>query len=551
MNFLSKIDFIAPSPKLFIKTKKKYSTFLSKILTLISIILIIIYFIILFHNYLTNNKKIFYSLIKQSYENINITIKKNSIRMKLLDKNYNEINNNLIDIFPFFVNNSENDEIEKFVILNKSFCDIKDIQTNNLNLNNYSNFICLNEDFEINNNNLINNSYIKFFISKCVNSSENNNNNVINNVCETEEKINNFLIKNEIKLILFLEKNVVNYKKNKIEKKFVFNEINYINQFYYKYNFPIEKIIFNYDDGFIFKNNHIENSFDFDNLNIKNFIFGENYNSNFPNSFFEVNFYNKNNFYVEFNIVNEKFQNFLADFLILSFLINKIFEFFVYVFLNGLFYVEMVDADDVINVQNKMEEKIKKNFKNINNKNVNNNNNQKKVVFMNENEEINKKNSNNLNNNNNIFLYKNQNLNKSNEILNNSNDNINVINNKNNNNLIVLEKLISNNLLRYKIKKHKNISICDSFKFNVFICFKKNQKINFIYNIKQIVIRKLSVENIIKNFNQIELHNFINQNFNDEIKKINNNNNNNNNNNIDDNINNVEKITIIKEEEDG
>ena len=117
--------------------------------------------------------------------------------------------------------------------------------------------------------------------------------------------------------------------------------------------------------------------------------------------------------------------------------------------------------------------------------------------------------------------------------------------------MIVLEKLISNNLLRYKIKKHKNISICDSFKFNVFICFKKNQKINFIYNIKQIVIRKLSVENIIKNFNQIELHNFINQNFNDEIKKINNNNNNNNNNNIDDNINNVEKITIIKEEEDG
>ena len=552
MNFLSKIDFIAPSPKLFIKTKKKYSTFLSKILTLISMILIIIYFIILFHNYLTNNNKIFYSLIKQSYENINITIKKNSIRMKLLDKNYNEINNNLIDIFPFFVNNSENDEIEKFVILNKSFCDIKDIQTNNLNLNNYSNFICLNEDFEINNNNLINNSYIKFFISKCVNSSENNNNNVINNVCETEEKINNFLIKNEIKLILFLEKNVVNYKKNKIEKKFVFNEINYINQFYYKYNFPIEKIIFNYDDGFIFKNNHIENSFDFDNLNIKNFIFSENYNTNFPNSFFEVNFYNKNNFYVEFNIVNEKFQNFLADFLIFSFLINKIFEFFVYVFLNGLFYVEMVDADDVINVQNKMEEKIKKNFKNINNKNVNNNN-QKKVVFMNENEEINKKNSNNLNNNNNnIFLYKNQNLNKSNEILNNSNDNFNVINNKNNNNnLIVLEKLISNNLLRYKIKKHKNISICDSFKFNVFICFKKNQKINFIYNIKQIVIRKLSVENIIKNFNQIELHNFINQNFNDEIKKINNNNNNNNNNNIDDNINNVEKITIIKEEEDG
>ena len=553
MNFLSKIDFIAPSPKLFIKTKKKYSTFLSKILTLISMILIIIYFIILFHNYLTNNNKIFYSLIKQSYENINITIKKNSIRMKLLDKNYNEINNNLIDIFPFFVNNSENDEIEKFVILNKSFCDIKDIQTNNLNLNNYSNFICLNEDFEINNNNLINNSYIKFFISKCVNSSEiNNNNNVINNVCETEEKINNFLIKNEIKLILFLEKNVVNYKKNKIEKKFVFNEINYINQFYYKYNFPIEKIIFNYDDGFIFKNNHIENSFDFDNLNIKNFIFSENYNTNFPNSFFEVNFYNKNNFYVEFNIVNEKFQNFLADFLIFSFLINKIFEFFVYVFLNGLFYVEMIDADDVINIQNKMEEKIKKNFKNINNKNVNNNNNQKKVVFMNENEEINKKNSNNLNNNNNIFLYKNQNLNKSNEILNNSNDNFNVINNKNNNNnLIVLEKLISNNLLRYKIKKHKNISICDSFKFNVFICFKKNQKINFIYNIKQIVIRKLSVENIIKNFNQIELHNFINQNFNDEIKKINNNNNNNNNNNIDDNINNVEKITIIKEEEDG
>ena len=549
MNFLSKIDFIAPSPKLFIKTKKKYSTFLSKILTLISIILIIIYFIILFHNYLTNNKKIFYSLIKQSYENINITIKKNSIRMKLLDKNYNEINNNLIDIFPFFVNNSENDEIEKFVILNKSFCDIKDIQTNNLNLNNYSNFICLNEDFEINNNNLINNSYIKFFISKCVNSSENNNNNVINNVCETEEKINNFLIKNEIKLILFLEKNVVNYKKNKIEKKFVFNEINYINQFYYKYNFPIEKIIFNYDDGFIFKNNHIENSFDFDNLNIKNFIFGENYNSNFPNSFFEVNFYNKNNFYVEFNIVNEKFQNFLADFLILSFLINKIFEFFVYVFLNGLFYVEMVDADDVINVQNKMEEKIKKNFKNINNKNVNNNNSQKKVVFMNENEEINKKNSNNNNNNNNnIFIFKNQNLNKSNEILNNSNDNINVINNKNNNNLIVLEKLISNHLLRYRIKKQKNISFCDSFKSNVFICFKNNHKINYIYNIKQIVIRKLSVENIIKNFNQIELYNFNNQNFNDEIKKINNNNNNNN---IDDNINNVEKITIIKEEEDG
>ena len=374
MNFFSKFDTIGPTPKLFIKTNEKYSTFLSRIFSIISIILILIYFIILFYNYLTNNKKIFYSLSKQSYENINITIKKNSIRLKLFDKNYNEIDDKIINIFPFLVNNSENDEIEKFIVLNKTFCDIKDIKTNNLNLNNFSNFICLNEDLEINNNNLINNSYITFFISKCVNSSENNNN-IENIVCQTEENINNFLIKNEIKLILFLEKNVVNYKNNKIEKKYFFYEINYINQFYYKYNFPIEKIIFKYDDGFIFKNTHIENSFDFDNLNINNFLFAENYNSEFPNSFFEVNFYNKNNFYIEFNIVNEKFQNFFADFFVLSFLIKKFFEYFVYIFLNGLFYVEMVDIEDVIKCQNKMEEKIKKNnlFKNINKSNFSNN----------------------------------------------------------------------------------------------------------------------------------------------------------------------------------
>ena len=539
--FFINCDFIGPKPILYYNKKTRYRTKIGALLSIIFLILIISFDISFFYFYINNKIKIIY----ETYENkgnFSLQLNNNSIRFKVVDSNYKTIESNFIQIIPFY--SVKNSEIEELYELNTTSCDVNDI---NLYKNlNSENFICLSNKNNIkytiiNNFKHDNYSLLKFFISKCTNNTE-------NNICSTYNEIQAFLIKNDLKVLLFIDDyQITNNNKNYILQTY-YTEINIVQDLYYEYNLNFDKIIYKIDEGVFFPNIK-KKYFHSINKNQNNFkINSYNYQSYYPNSLMEINIQLNGDFIKNIHQEHIKFPEFLSQIVCFTYIIYKIFHITCQLLYKGKMFTEMMDVNEIINTNLYINEKL--NIKNnnhisqkipsnkIGNSYINNLNNSSSFLHLSSNTIGNNnllKNINNINNNinqndiqsNKSLQHNNNSINIDNSIHNdnsihivNSIKNINSFHestiihnnnhNKNNSNQLFLNimnpKIQSNTFGIINLKKVRKIDYCSSFLYNInCINSTSNKKIDYILLCELIVKQIISSDEIIRKFIQLEL----------------------------------------------
>ena len=120
--------------------------------------------------------------IHSSYENnfthFSLDLSNKGIRYKLVDSFNQEINHTILTVLPFLI--EDNNSTITNVQLNTTKCDIADFlfrkdiidETNNT-----KNYTCLSTEDNnnvINQSNITSNSYVSFYIAKCLNTTKNN-----------------------------------------------------------------------------------------------------------------------------------------------------------------------------------------------------------------------------------------------------------------------------------------------------------------------------------------------------------------------------------------
>ncbi len=545
--FFINCDFIGPKPILYYNGKKRYRTKIGALLSIISLLLIISLDISLFYFYINNKTKIIY----ETYENkgnFSLQLNNNSIRFKVVDSNYEKIQNKFIQIIPFYsIKNTENEEMYE---LNTTSCDVNDI---NLYKNlNSENFICLSNKNNIkytfiNNFKHDNYSLLKFFISKCTNDTE-------NNYCSTYDEIQAFLLKNDLKVLFFIDDyQITNNKKNYILQTY-YTEMNIVQDLYYEYNLNFDKIIYKLDEGIFFPNIK-KKYFHSVNKNQNNFKINPfNYQSYYPNSLMEINIQLNGDFIKTIHQEYIKFPEFLSQIVCNTYIIYKIFYIVCHLLYKGKMFTEMMNVDEILNTQLSINKKL--NYQNnsshimqklpSNNRGYSNTNhhliNTSSILNLSSNISGNNNIFNNLNNNYNINqneIQNNQskhynNINFDNSINNDNsihNDysihsmhnirNINSIQNEiiiNNNNIqgkhnsnqsiikIMNPKIQSNAFGITNFKKIRKIDYCSSFLYNI-NCINQtlNKKIDYILLCELIVKQIISSDEIVRKFIQLEL----------------------------------------------
>ena len=172
---LLSFDMFGSNPKIYYRGKESYRTIIGFLLTILSMILILGFIIYFFIRYIKGEE----IYIKSSYEN-NITnfsvgLSNKEIRYKLVDSNNKEVNQTILTVFPFYTQEG-NSPVNQ--MLNTSKCDISDmlLRKDIIDETDYSkNYSCLSKD---NNNyleiksNLTHNSYVDFYVAKCLNSTK-------------------------------------------------------------------------------------------------------------------------------------------------------------------------------------------------------------------------------------------------------------------------------------------------------------------------------------------------------------------------------------------
>ena len=560
IKFFINCDFLGPKPIIYYNGKKRYRTKLGALLSIISLIFIISLDITFFYYYINNTTKIIY----ETYENkgnFTVQLNNNSIRFKVVDSNYETIESNFIQIIPFYsIKNTENEEMYE---LNTTSCDVNDINSYK-NLNS-ENFICLSNKNNIkysiiNNFKYDNYSELKFFISKCTNNTE-------NNICSTYDEIQAFLIKNDLKVLLFIDDyQITNNNKNYILQTY-YTEMNIVEDLYYEYNLNFEKIIYKIDDGVFFPNIK-KKYFHSLNKNQNNFkINSNNYQSYYPNSLMEINIQLNGDFIKSIHLEYIKFPEFLSQIVCISYIIYKIFYIVCHLLYKGKMFTEMMNVGEIINTQQSLNEKFNYKFNtslithilasnkrghscinhpfinsssilnlssnltgnnnifnNLNNNVNNTNQNEFQSNQSIHNNNINNDNSihidNSINNNNSIFIDNNIHKDNSIQIVNRlrnvnsiSNEN-NIINNNNqdkhNSNQSIFKimnpKIQSKTFGMANLKKIRKIDYCSSFLYNI-NCINPtlNKKIDFILLCELIVKQIISSDELIRKFIQLEL----------------------------------------------
>ena len=460
------LDFLGPTSIIYINGNKRYKSIFGAILSSICFIIIIIVCVFLFLIYIENKEYIINQYLENN-GNFSFKMNNNSIRFKILDNYNNIINKKILDIIPFYYNKNEKDNI---IQLNTTSCNLNDLKNYSKYINNLDNndYICISDTNEINltiTYNETNTSFLFFYIAKCINTTENNNH------CLTNEQIESYILKTNIKLLTIIDNNIINYNQYMPVNPYPYiRELNVVQDLFYQYNFNYKKILFKKDEGFILKRYSKKDLYMLDIVNSNYNVYGMDYQSFYPNSLISIKIGLNNDYIHIYEISFSKFQNCFTNMVGLSFLIYKIFYFINFLFQNGKMFTELMDINYIIDSNNQLDNKVKKNSS-------------KRVSFQ-------------LNNNHN-------NLHQStNQILNNSNSMLNIpvtqpINNK---------PLTYNHFNDYnQLTKKKNITLCDSFRYHMKFLNLNNNKIKYILTCERITKNIINTENIIKKNFQLDI----------------------------------------------
>lgn len=340
---LLSFDMFGSNPKIYYRGKESYRTIIGFLLTILSMILILGFIIYFFIRYIKGEE----IYIKSSYEN-NITnfsvgLSNKEIRYKLVDSNNKEVNQTILTVFPFYTQEG-NSPVNQ--MLNTSKCDISDmlLRKDIIDETDYSkNYSCLSKD---NNNyleiksNLTHNSYVDFYVAKCLNSTKNNRH------CLSLEDIDIYLIRNKIYLLIYFEDNAIKHSNSYPYKStYVMKKIEIDSSLYYKYYFTYQKVLYKSDHGIIFSKNKEYNSYTLENNNLLK-VNLPTYSPLFPNSLMEFRVSINPNSAKYYERTYSKFQNFLADAGGFTILIIKICEFIVFLFSHGIMFTDILSVKE-------------------------------------------------------------------------------------------------------------------------------------------------------------------------------------------------------------
>ncbi len=500
------LDFLGPTSIIYINGDKRYKSNFGTILSLVCFILIIVVCLILFIIYV-NNKEYIINQYLENNGNFSFKMNNNSIRFKILDNYNNIISEKILKIIPFYYNKNVE---ENMIQLNTTNCNLNDLKNNNFskyidNLNE-NDYICLSEKNKINltiTYNETNTSFLLFYIAKCINSTENNNH------CLTNEQIESYILKTDIKILTILDNKIIRHNnKTSVNSYPYIRELNIIQGLFYQYNFIYKKILYKKDEGFLLHRYSKKDFYMLDFLNCNYNVFGGDYQSLYPNSLISIKIGLNNDYIHIYEIIFSKFQNCFTNMFGLSFFIYKIFYFINFLFVNGKMFTDLMDNNYIIDSKNKINKYAKEissnkaSFRINNNNNINNNISIKINNNNNENNINNDNNINNNNNNNNINNNNNNNNQSTNLILNNSNSVLNIPIPKPN----FFKPVITNNNNNddNKLTKKRYISLCESLRYNMKFLNQNNKKINYILFCENIIKNIISTENFLKKNFQFE-----------------------------------------------
>ena len=319
------LDFLGPTSIIYINGNKRYKSIFGAILSSICFIIIIIVCLFLFLIYIENKEYIINQYLENN-GNFSFKMNNNSIRFKILDNYNNIINKKILDIIPFYYNKNEKDNI---IQLNTTSCNLNDLKNYSKYINNLDNndYICISDTNEINltiTYNETNTSFLFFYIAKCINTTENNNH------CLTNEQIESYILKTNIKLLTIIDNNIINYNQYMPVNPYPYiRELNVVQDLFYQYNFNYKKILFKKDEGFILKRYSKKDLYMLDIVNSNYNVYGMDYQSFYPNSLISIKIGLNNDYIHIYEIIYSKFQNCFTNMFGLSFFIYKIFYFII------------------------------------------------------------------------------------------------------------------------------------------------------------------------------------------------------------------------------
>lgn len=339
--FLS-LDLLGSSPKIYYRGKERYQTSLGVIFTLLSSCLILGFIIYFFISYLKGDEMYVQSSYDNNVTNFYLNLSNKGIRYKLVDSLNNEINNTILTVFPFLI--EDNNSTITNVQLNTTKCDISDflLRKEIFDDTDYTkNYTCISsEDNILKQNNISYNSYVNFYIAKCLNTTKNNRH------CLSLEDIDIYLIRNKIYLLIYFEDNIVKHStKIPFESSFIFERIELDTSLYYKYFFSYQKVIYKSDNGVVFKNDKEYYSYFFENTNMIK-VYLPNYQTIIPNTLMEFSLSLNSNSAKYYRRTYDKFQHFLATTGGFIILILKIAECIMYIFTNGIMFSDILSSKE-------------------------------------------------------------------------------------------------------------------------------------------------------------------------------------------------------------
>ena len=341
--FLS-FDLLGASPKIYYRGMERYQTSLGVTFTLLSSSFILGFVIYFFISYLKGEEMYIHSSYENNFTHFSLDLSNKGIRYKLVDSFNQEINHTILTVFPFLI--EDNNSTITNVQLNTTKCDIADFlfrkdiidETNNT-----KNYTCLSTEDNnnvINQSNITSNSYVSFYIAKCLNTTKNNRH------CLSLEDIDIYLIRNKIYLLIYFEDNLVKHSsKIPFTSSFILKKIELDTSLYYKYSFSYQKVIYKSDNGIVFKNEKEYYSYIFENTNLLK-VNLPNYQTIIPNTLMEINLYLNSNSAKYYYRTYDKFQHFLATtggFIALTF---KIVEGIIFLFTNGIMFTDILSSKE-------------------------------------------------------------------------------------------------------------------------------------------------------------------------------------------------------------
>lgn len=295
-------DFYSCHPRLYLNGKERYHTFPGFILTIIThllLLLMIILYCFLFYS--DDNYLIFYSHVRVSGKILEFGA--GSFSFRIVDSNENEVPESVLTINPFLY--------EKFMFYgeeNYTKINVTTTRTSKDSQTQITTFSSSNQPLRLVGNQTHYRN-IQFFISKCVNSTDNNF------MCLEESEIDKYLIRNTLKLQMYFNSVYVNHQEyyKPVKNNSYVKYIDIIPGYIYKLGYKFKGVKYKTNTRLsLFQREKIFEGFYFDESVNNVVILNSNSQLYYPNTIYHLTFEMNQNYQDNYQRSYKKFHEFFS-----------------------------------------------------------------------------------------------------------------------------------------------------------------------------------------------------------------------------------------------